>query len=203
MSAGAKRDGGFAPEQWPERIELHGKTFRAAKTTVDRQKAAADLLNAVSSMLRHEGLGSPTPEAAKAVSVIFSAFSKLSDGDQPELLKVWHVQGNPGDMPQRQRMKSLAAAWVEALVRFGEKKLSATSIVSDALTALGERGHRSSKVSAASVKEWTLDELAEKHLPDIEAFLAFRTSGWRPELDENEGVYPPCIRNGDLLHSGA
>lgn len=139
VSAGAKRDGGFAPEQWPERIELHGKTFRAAKTTVDRQKAAADLLNAVSSMLRHEGLGSPTPEAAKAVSVIFSAFSKLSDGDQPELLKVWHVQGNPGDMPQRQRMKSLAAAWVEALVRFGEKKLSATSIVSDALTALGER----------------------------------------------------------------
>jgi hypothetical protein len=174
------------PEQWAKRLEEHGKDFLAATATVDRQKSAALLLNAVSSMLRHQGLGPPTPEAGKAVSHIFAAFHGLIEGEQAELLTLRRKQGRRGFSPAQKRLISFAAAWVAALVDFGEKKENAASIVAEVLNAIGVRGYRTAEVKERSVDAWKLDELARLHLPRIKEYLAFRAAAWQPDLTEHQ-----------------
>ncbi len=131
MSKPKKADWPPSPQRWAELLDQRGANFLEADSTEKRQEAAAMLLNAVSCMLRHQGLGRSTPEATKALGEIALVLLELAEGLRPKMIEA-RKRGSgrpPAGFHEMQRRLAVAAS-VEFLNRSGTKMADARKMVS-------------------------------------------------------------------------
>lgn len=137
-------------QQWAQALEQHGQHFLNAEAAFKRtksedrdprpvQEAAALLLNAVGSMLRHEALGEPTPKAAKALGMLMDALSDQSRGVPSPMLKPAR-RSSPGRPPpsfEQESTRAFVAASVQLLREQGLGVAQAAERVAALFTSEG------------------------------------------------------------------